>query len=87
MDGPALTDKVLELTLLSLEGTPENSLLKIRSFTHPTQDDYSPDKAFWAMLIEWKNDIAERRGLEQIYQKALGNSFCPGPIWKEFLLG
>lgn len=94
MDGQAQalrnwSDRTLEFALLSLEGlSGRNSLLDLRSFENDsTQNTYSPDIAFWAMLIEWKNGIAERRGLGQIYQKALANSFAPGPVWKEILLG
>ena len=44
---------------------------------------------YWVMLIQWDEDgiIAERRGLGQVYQKAVGTSVAPGPSWKEIILG
>lgn len=44
---------------------------------------------YWVMLIHWDADgvVAERRGLGQIYQKAVGMSVAPVPSWKEIVLG
>ena len=44
---------------------------------------------YWVMLIEWdgKGNLAERRGIGQIYQKLIETSFPPGPSWKKIVLG
>jgi hypothetical protein len=51
----------------------------------PVPDDYFPDQAFWASLVEWRDGFAKRRGLGQIYKRAFENLFVAGPVWKEFL--
>jgi hypothetical protein len=38
------------------------------------------------MLIEWKMGVAERRGLGSLRKSALGQTFAPGPVFKEILL-
>jgi hypothetical protein len=38
------------------------------------------------MLIEWKMGVAERRGIGSLRKSALGQTFAPGPVWKEILL-
>jgi hypothetical protein len=40
-----------------------------------------------AMLLEWNEGVAERRGIGTILQSTINNSFSPGPLWKEILLG
>jgi hypothetical protein len=39
------------------------------------------------MLLEWNGGVAERTGIGTILQSAINNSFSPGPLWKEILLG
>jgi hypothetical protein len=39
------------------------------------------------MLIEWIDGIAERRGIGSIPNGIVEDSFPPGPVWKETLLG
>ncbi|KAK5657236.1 hypothetical protein OQA88_3295 [Cercophora sp. LCS_1] len=42
---------------------------------------------YWVMLLTRdETGVAERRGLGQIYQKAVSSSFEPGPQWKEIAL-
>ena len=38
------------------------------------------------LLLEWRDGIAERRGIGNILQRAVENSFAPGPVWKEIFL-
>jgi hypothetical protein len=38
------------------------------------------------LLLEWRDGIAERRGIGSILQRAVENSFAPGPVWKEIFL-
>jgi hypothetical protein len=53
-----------------------------------TQRLYSySDEAFWVMLLEWKDGVAERRGLGSIDQISVNQCFDPGPCWKEIYLG
>lgn len=51
---------------------------------------YSGQAGRWryynVMLLEWEDNIAERRGLGFIFQDAADNSIGPGPMWKEILL-
>ncbi|KAK4457026.1 heterokaryon incompatibility protein-domain-containing protein [Cladorrhinum samala] len=39
------------------------------------------------MLIEWNQGIAERRGMGQMLKEGVHQSFEPGPVWKEIILG
>ncbi|KAK3990487.1 heterokaryon incompatibility protein-domain-containing protein [Cladorrhinum sp. PSN332] len=39
------------------------------------------------MLIEWIGGVAERRGVGEIVKEGVSQSFAPGPVWKEVLLG
>ncbi|KAH8892532.1 HET-domain-containing protein [Thozetella sp. PMI_491] len=39
-------------------------------------------------MIHWEGSVAERRGIAHIsHSRAFNNSFPPGPMWKEILLG
>lgn len=42
---------------------------------------------YTAMLIEWVDGVAERRGIGYISPSKIRESLAPGPIWKEILLG
>jgi hypothetical protein len=42
---------------------------------------------FWVLYVIWQNGIAERRGLGQVLHKAVTESWSPGPVIKEVLLG
>ena len=57
---------------------------------HDPERKHDPDHWdwYWVMLIRRDDDgvIAERRGLGQIYQDAVGKSMEPGVGWKEVLL-
>ncbi|MCJ1377887.1 hypothetical protein MMC17_000983 [Xylographa soralifera] len=46
-----------------------------------------PWDLYWVMLVVWKDDVAEKRGLGQVHQSALSRSYAPGLQWKEILLG
>ena len=45
------------------------------------------DKMLWIMLVEWVNDVYERRGIGVVRADTVANSLDPGPEWKEILLG
>jgi len=49
--------------------------------------DYQICEAYWVMLLEWKEDVYERRGHGAIVKAAVDSSFPPGPVWKEIVLG
>ncbi|KAH7324569.1 heterokaryon incompatibility protein-domain-containing protein [Stachybotrys elegans] len=44
------------------------------------------DDRFYAMLVEWADGVAERRGMGWIPVSMTQYSFYPGPQWKEILL-
>lgn len=44
-------------------------------------------EAYWVMLVEWKENVYERRGHGAIVKAAVDSSFPPGPQWKEIILG
>jgi hypothetical protein len=42
---------------------------------------------YWVMLIVWDGQIAERKGIGQVYQRSLEFCLDPGPMWREIVLG
>jgi len=77
---------ILEFILLS-EGASEPG--RTSSFEptryHPaTNGNYQ--KKFNVLLLEWRDGIAERRGIGWIHQPAIESSLSPGPVWKEIFL-
>lgn len=44
-------------------------------------------EVYTAMLIEWVDGVAERRGIGFISAVEIKNSMAPGPVWKEIILG
>lgn len=52
-----------------------------------TDEDVSTWNLYNIMLIQWRDGIAERVNVGQIYRRALQHAFPPGPQWKEILLG
>jgi hypothetical protein len=55
---------------------------------HPYTHSYEPEAyiEFHAMMVTWKDGVAERAGLGRIHQEALMDAW-EGPEWKEILLG
>lgn len=45
------------------------------------------ERTFWVMLVEWDDDVAERRGIGYITLNAIMEACHPGPGWKEITLG
>jgi hypothetical protein len=43
-------------------------------------------KYYNIMLLEWRDEIVERRGLGYIFHQAGDHSLAPGPVWKEIFL-
>ena len=43
--------------------------------------------AYNVMAIEWMGGVAERRGIGVISQGSVADSYPPGPVWKEIVLG
>ncbi|KAK4182247.1 heterokaryon incompatibility protein-domain-containing protein [Podospora australis] len=41
---------------------------------------------YYVMLLEWKDGVAERRGMGSIEKDSVSRSLSPGPVWKEILL-
>jgi len=84
MGGPPIT---LEFILLS-EGASEPG--RTSSFKptkhHPPATDRNYQKRFNVLLLEWRDGIAERRGVGWIHQPAIESSLSPGPVWKEIFL-
>lgn len=40
----------------------------------------------WAMWVEWKTGVAERKDIARVACNSLVKSHAPGPVWKEILL-
>jgi hypothetical protein len=53
----------------------------------PYCDSIAEEPIFWVMMIRLINGIWERRGIGQILQTSLGDSFPPGPRWEHIVLG
>ena len=72
------SDGVFEFLVLSETGRLYESPMDERR-----RDEYN------VMLVEWIDGVAERRGIGEIYKDAVlsANSYPPGPVWKEILLG
>lgn len=47
----------------------------------------SAEPVFWVMLIRLIDGCWERRGIGQVLQTAMNDSFSPGPKWKQTVLG
>jgi hypothetical protein len=87
-------DNFAEPTFFESSGPFEVILLSETCFPLFKREDWNIDiddsktPAFYnVMLHEWRGTLAERRGVEGIYKKAVSQSLSPGPIWKEILLG
>src|SRR5205085_11575405 len=51
------------------------------------KDLSQPLELYSVMLIEYVDNVYERRGLGEILQASVENSLQPGPQWKEIILG
>jgi hypothetical protein len=69
-----------EVILLSESQNDMDSFMGLRRGTE-TWDSYN------VMVIEWHWGVAERRGLGKVPKSAVHQSFSPGPVWKEIVLG
>jgi hypothetical protein len=47
----------------------------------------SDETHFWALLLVWEDDIAERRGVARLPMEILETCLPPGPRWKAIVLG
>jgi hypothetical protein len=43
--------------------------------------------SYHVMVIGWNGGVAERRALGTVLKSAVHQSFSPGPVWKEVVLG
>jgi hypothetical protein len=81
----------LEFVVLSQRWAKDGNLWDYRERPIPFREPpYSHSKLhnlYWVMLIEWRGGIAERKAIGSIWQEAVENSFPPGPVWKEIVLG
>ena len=71
----------VELVLLSEANylKPESRVLASRS--------WAARKFYHVMIVEWRDEVVERRGLGTVQKDEICNGFPPGPVWKEFTLG
>ncbi|KAK0616605.1 heterokaryon incompatibility protein-domain-containing protein, partial [Immersiella caudata] len=90
--GSVALDGAEDTTLFDSGDPVELVLLSEANYIKPRIRDVS--FGFWAargfyhvMIVEWKDGIAERRGLGTVQRNEIGNGFPPGPVWKEFTLG
>ncbi|MCJ1478413.1 hypothetical protein MMC13_007093 [Lambiella insularis] len=91
LDGYFITkddiDKPFEFILLSeCKDSMPGSELADREGLYTIRREWD---LYWVMLLQRDADggVAERRGLGQIFQRAVGTSVAPGPCWKEIILG
>ncbi|KAK0641917.1 hypothetical protein B0T16DRAFT_420727 [Cercophora newfieldiana] len=81
-----------ETTFFDPEGPFEVILL-----SESRSDDHDPSmplatqpkewNSYHVMVIEWHGKVAEWRGLGTVLKSAVHQSFSPGPVWKEIVLG
>jgi hypothetical protein len=45
------------------------------------------DGNFWALMLMWKDGVAERRGVAILSKTVIDNCLPPGPRWKAVVLG
>jgi hypothetical protein len=74
--GEAKLDGFEETTFFNPQTTLELILLS----EHGRSGDY------FAMILEWKDGVAERRGLATVGKSVMKTGYSPGPSWKEILL-
>jgi hypothetical protein len=43
--------------------------------------------SFWALMLMWKDGVAERRGVAKLSKDVIGGCLPPGPRWKAVVLG
>jgi hypothetical protein len=68
----------------------DNSLRKPLNTSTPIEEaDGLQEKwdLYWVMLIVWDGQIAERKGIGQVYQCSLEFCLDPGAVWREIVLG
>lgn len=74
-----------EFIVLS-EAVSAKSQPKIHGHEYPTSTDSGNWKYYNILLLEWKREISERRGVGIIFQRAVEKSLLPGPAWKEIIM-
>ncbi|KAJ4223399.1 hypothetical protein NW759_006033 [Fusarium solani] len=79
--GETLLDGFEDTDFFSSKEPLEFILLSYGDEQHDTGDDYH------VMLLEHNQGLAERRGMGCISQITILESFSPGPVWKEVVLG
>jgi len=94
---PSTVDRTYEFLVLSesqspssifedhLKGRPKTSMQ--HSGDPATPAGLEPWDFYWVVLVIWDGEIAERRGIGQVYQSSLKSSLDPGPEWREIILG
>jgi hypothetical protein len=45
------------------------------------------DDSFWALMLMWKDGVAERCGVAKLSKDVIDRSLPPGPRWKAVVLG
>ncbi|KAK1834103.1 heterokaryon incompatibility protein-domain-containing protein [Podospora conica] len=56
-------------------------------FTDTTPETAGDHELYNVMLLKWDGDVAERRGIGEVWKRGVLNSLDPGPTWKEITLG
>jgi hypothetical protein len=68
----------------------ESGLMEPLRTSAPTEDVDGRKEEwnfYWVMLIVCDGQIAERKGIGQVYQHSLEFCLDPGPMWREIVLG
>jgi hypothetical protein len=83
--------QTLEFIVLSERWAKEGNLWDYREtpipFEKPPYLHSKLKNLYWVIAIQWRGGIAERKGIGSIWQEAVENSWSPGPMWKEIILG
>ncbi|KAM0426344.1 hypothetical protein ACHAPT_008385 [Fusarium lateritium] len=79
--------------VLTLDGfeamdiSPDEPLEVVLLSPRHDESPIGPGEYYNAMLLEYNGGVAERRGIGFISQDMIKESFPPGPVWKEVVLG
>lgn len=79
-------DKAVE-NAEALEEPPTASKTMVIIDSGPQIDDAETWNLYHVMLIEWRDQVAVRKGIGKIYKRAIQYALDPGPVWKSILLG
>ena len=88
--GRVFLDGFEETTFFESEHPLEVILLS-ESYGFHRLRGFDRDEVLWSfytvMVLEWDHGLAERRGIGLLRKEAIHQSYLPGPLWKQIVLG